>query len=110
MLEFSPQQIAILERLIAKDFSIVAFPLYANAIGVRKGNCAALLDPIPNGGFRIFGEPCILLDGNLTVRIKEKGKTWFVWKKQRLEATKERLSELDNFVAELNLLLEPHVT
>jgi hypothetical protein len=110
MLELSPQQITILERLIAKDFSIVAFPLYANAIGVRKGTCAALLDPIPNGGFRIFGEPCLLLDGNLTVRIKEKGKTWFVWKKQRLEATKERLSELDNFVAELNLLLEPHVT
>jgi hypothetical protein len=110
MLELSPQQIAILERLIAKDFSIVAFPLYANAIGVRKGTCAALLDPIPNGGFRIFGEPCILLDGNLTVRIKEKGRTWFVWKKQRLEATKERLSELDNFVAELNLLPEPHVT
>jgi hypothetical protein len=110
MLELSPQQIAILERLIAKDFSIVAFPLYANAVGVRKGTCAALLDPIPNGGFRIFGEPCVLLDGNLTVRIKEKGKTWFVWKKQRLEATKERLSELDNFVAELKLQLEPHVT
>jgi hypothetical protein len=110
MLEFSPQQIAILERLIAKDFSIVAFPLYANAIGLRKGTCAALLDPIPNGGFRIFGEPCLLLDGNLTVRIKEKGKTWFVWKKQRVEATKERLSELDNFVTELKLLLEPHVT
>jgi hypothetical protein len=107
MLEFSPQQIAILERLIARDFSIVAFPLYANAIGVRKGTCAALLDPIPNGGFRVFGEPCILLNGNLTVRIKEKGKTWFVWKKQRLEATKERLSELDNFVAELDVLLEP---
>ena len=110
MLELSPQQIAILERLIAKDFSIVAFPLYANAIGVRKGTCAALLDPIPNDGFRVFGEPCLLLDGNLTVRIKEKGKTWFVWKKQRLEATKERLSELDNFVAELKLQLEPHVT
>jgi hypothetical protein len=107
MLEFSSQQIAILERLIAKDFSIVAFPLYANAVGVRKGSCAALLDPIANGGFRIFGEPCILLDGNLTVRISEKGKTWFVWKKQRVEATQERLSELENFVRELKLLLEP---
>jgi hypothetical protein len=107
MLEFSPQQIAILERLIANDFSIVAFPLYANAVGVRKGSCAALLDPIANGGFRIFGEPCILLEGNLTVRITEKGKTWFVWKKQRLEATAERLSELENSVTELKLLLEP---
>jgi hypothetical protein len=110
MTEFSPQQIGILERLVSKDFILVAFPLYANAVGVRKGRYAALLDPIANGGFRVFGEPCLLLDGNLTVRITEKGKTWFVWKKQRLEATAERLSELQSFVAELKLLLEPHLT
>jgi hypothetical protein len=110
MMEFSPQQIGILERLVAKDFALVAFPLYANAVGVRKGSCVALLDPIANGGFRVFGEPCVLLEGNLTVRITEKEKSWFVWKKQRLEATPERLSELENFVAELKLLLEPHLT
>ncbi len=107
MTEFSPQQIEILQRLIAKEFVLVAFPLYANAVGVRKGSCAALLDPIANGGFRVFGEPCFLLEGNLAVRTKEKGKSWFVWKKQRLEATPERLKELGIFVAELNLLLEP---
>jgi hypothetical protein len=110
MNELSAQQIAILQRLIAKEFAIVAFPLYANAVGVRKGSCAALLDPVANGGFRLFGEPCILLDGNLTVRIKEKGKTWFVWKKQRLEATPERLTQLESFVSELKLSLEPHLT
>jgi hypothetical protein len=110
MNEFSPQQIGILERLIAKEFVLVAFPLYANAVGVRKGSCAALLDPIANGGFRVFGEPCVLLDGNLTVRITEKGKTWFVWKKQRMEATLERVLELENFVNELKMLLEPHLT
>ena len=109
MNEFSPQQIGILQRLVAKEFVLVAFPLYANAVGVRKGSCAALLDPIANGGFRVFGEPCVLLEGNLTVRITEKGKSWFVWKKQRLEATPERLSELRNFVAELKLLIEPHL-
>lgn len=110
MTEFTPQQIGILERLVSKEFALVAFPLYANAVGVRKGNCAALLDPIANGGFRVFGEPCMLLESNLTVRITEKGKPWFVWKKQRLEATAERLSELESFVAELKLLLEPHLT
>ena len=101
MNEFNSQQTGILERLVSKEFILVAFPLYANAVGVRKGNCAALLDPIANGGFRVFGEPCMLSEGNLTVRITEKGKTWFVWKKQRLEATAERLMELENFVAEL---------
>ncbi len=110
MNEFSPQQVGILERLVAKEFILVAFPLYANAVGVRKGSCAALLDPIANGGFHVFGEPCVLLDGNLTVRITEKGKTWFVWKKQRLEATLEQVLELESFVAELKILLEPHLT
>jgi hypothetical protein len=110
MNEFSPQQIAILERLVSKDFILVAFPLYANAVGVRKGSCAALLDPVSNGGFRLFGEPCVLLEGNLSVRITEKEKTWFVWKKLRLEATAERLAELEKFLAELKLLLEPHLT
>ena len=109
MNEFSPQQMEILQRLIAKEFVLVAFPLYANAVGVRKDHCAALLDPVPNGGFNILGEPCMLLEGNLTVRIKEKGKTWFVWKKQRVEATADRISELEKFVTDLKLLLEPYI-
>jgi hypothetical protein len=110
MNEFSAQQVSILERLVNKQFTLVAFPLYANAVGVRKGDCAALLDPVANGGFCVFGEPCVLLEGNLTVRIREKGKTWFVWKKQRMEATPERVAELATFVSELKLLLEPHLT
>jgi hypothetical protein len=107
--ELSPRQITILEGIITHGFNIVAFPLYANAVGIRSGNCAALLDPIAGGGFRLYGEPCMLLDGNLTVRVTDKGRVWFVWKKQRLEATPERLAELDRFVPELKLLLEPHI-
>jgi hypothetical protein len=106
MSELSALQVRILERLVSQGFVLVAFPLYANAVGVRKGSCAALLDPIAGNGFRLFGEPCVLLDGNLTVRITEKGKSWFVWKKQRLEATRERIAELDRFVAELKMHLE----
>ncbi len=106
MNELSAQQIAILERLVSQGFIPVAFPLYANAVGLRKGSCAALLQPIANGGFRLFGEPCMLVEGNLSVRITEKGKSWFVWKKLRVEATTERLEELAKFVAELKFHLE----
>ena len=106
MNELTAQQIAILERLVSRGFFVVAFPLYANAVGVRKGNYAALLDPVSGAGFRVFGEPCVLLDGNLTVRVADKGKSWFVWKKQRVEATVERIEELDRFVCELKMLLE----
>ena len=107
MNDLSAQQFAILERVVSEGFSVVAFPLYANAVGVRRGGYAALLDPIPGGAFRLYGEPCVLLDGNLTVRIAEKGKSWFVWKKLRVEATAERVAELERFVSELKLLLEP---
>ena len=107
MNELTAQQIAILERLVAGGFSIVAFPLYANAVGVRKGGYAALLDPVARGGFRVFGEPCVLLEGNLTVRVADEGKSWFVWKKLRVEATAERVGELERFVSELKMWLEP---
>jgi hypothetical protein len=90
-----------------KGFSIVAFPLYANAVGIRKDSYAALLEPLVSGGFRLYGEPCLLLDGNLTVRVSQQGRSWFVWKKQRVEATPERVSALAEFVRELQTLLEP---
>jgi hypothetical protein len=108
-MELTRQQIEALKRLIAQGFTPVAFPLYATMMGIRKGICAALLEPVPGGGFRLYGEPCVLLDGNLTVRIAEKGKSWFVWKKQRLEATTERVSELGRFVDDLKILLEPYL-
>ena len=107
MNELTPQQFAILQRIVSEGFSVVSFPLYANAVGVRRGSYAALLDPISGGTFRLFGEPCLLIDGNLTVRVREKGKSWFVWKKLRMEATAERVRELEHFVSELKLLLDP---
>lgn len=109
MNELSPLQVKILERFISEGFTPVAFPLYANVIGIRKGSFAALLDPIPGNGFRVFGEPCLLLEGNLTVRVKDQDKSWFVWKKLRVEATPERLSELENFIREATILLEPRL-
>ncbi len=109
MEELTRRQIEILEGLLARGFVPVAFPLYAAMVGVRKGGCAALLDPVPGGGFRVYGEPCVLMEGNLTVRIGDRGKSWFVWKKQRVEATGERVEELEGFVGELQLLLEPRL-
>jgi hypothetical protein len=106
MLELSPEQISVLERCAAAGFAVVAFPMYASAAGVRKGNCAALLSPVPNGGMRILGEPSFLVDGNLTVRVHRHGKEYFVWKKTQLEATPERLQELSRFRQDLDAVLE----
>ncbi len=87
-------------------FAIVAFPLYANYVGIRRGNCGALLAPVAPGLFQIFKDPAYLISGNLTVPIMRSGKEWYVWKKETLEATEARRSELKQFASELSSLLE----
>jgi len=100
--DLTPQQIAILEHLRERGFQIVAFPMYANYIGVRRGDYAALLAPVSGGTLQIFGEPAYLVSQNLSVRVTLGGKQWFVWKKERLEATPARLEELRQFALELD--------
>jgi len=105
VLELSPKQIGILENIAENGFAIVAFPLYASAAGVRKGNCAALLTPILNSGMRLLGEPCWLVNGNLSVGVRKNNIDWYVWKTQEVEATPERLAEVAGFRRELQDLL-----
>lgn len=101
MLKLTPEQVALLERLAAQGFQVVSYPLYANTVGVQKGNCTALLGPAESGGFRLFGEPSYLVEGNLAVRVARAGRQWFVWKKKQVEATPERMRELEHFAKEL---------
>jgi len=105
VIELSPEQLAVLERLRRRGFQFVAFPLLAAKIGVRKGNCAALLDPVAGDGLRLFGHPSYLVAGNIGVLTARRGRKMFVWKKSWLEATPERLEELERFSAELAELL-----
>jgi hypothetical protein len=109
MPELTPTQIAVLERLAARGFSFVAFPLYASAIGVRRGEFAALLTPVEGGAMRLFGDACYLIEGNLAVRVTRKNGPMFVWKKREVEATPERLAELAKFSADVAELLLPAV-
>jgi hypothetical protein len=106
-MDLTPQQISLLEHLHAHDFQVVAFPMYANYVGVRKGNCAALLAPVATEGFKLHGQPAYLIGGNFSVRVKREGRDWFVWKKEKLEVTAARLTELENFAAQLSQALMP---
>src|ERR1700674_979467 len=101
MPELAPTQIAILQRLVSQGFVPVAFPLYAQAIGIRRGSVAALLVPDETGGLKILGEPCYLIDGNLGARIRRHGRPFFVWKKKEVEATPALLAEIARFSEEL---------
>jgi len=106
MLELSPQQIKILERLFEAGFRPIAIPPYESALCVRRGECAALLSPVPNGGLKLLAAPSYLLEGNLSVKLKKGAGEVFVWKKNEIAATPERLRGLETFRRELTALLE----
>jgi len=101
-MDLTPKQATLLQRIHALGFEFVAFPVYPNHIGVRKGNCAALLEPVSSGTFQIVGESAYLIDGNLSAKITLDGHDYFIWKKQKVEATALRRAELSSFAEELS--------
>ena len=106
MPELTPQQMKTLERLFAAGFRPIAIPPYESALCVRRGECAALLAPVANAGLRLLAAPTYIVDGNLGVKLKRGKGEVFVWKKREIEATPERLKELEAFRHELTSILE----
>jgi hypothetical protein len=106
-MELTAAQLNILQRLHSRGLEIVAFPMYESAVGVRRGNCAALLLPAGPSGFSIQGQPTYLIGGNLSARVVRGDGHYFVRKAEQLKATPERLAELEAFSAELNEALLP---
>lgn len=96
----------MLESLLRRGFHPVALPLYPNAVGIRRGEFAALLEPVPGGPFRRIGQVFYVIDGNLSVRLSRGGREWFCWKSKQREVTHELLAELARFSDELLQLLD----
>ena len=69
-LQLSPRQISTLERLVAAGFRPIAIPPYESALCMRKGECAVVLAPVPNGGLKVLAPASYLVDGNFGVRLK----------------------------------------
>ena len=106
MTELSPRQMEIVERLFAAGFRPIAIKPYESALCMRRGECAAILSPVPNGGLKLLAPPSYLVDGNLSVRLKRGAGEVFVWKKTELPATSERVQDLETFRQELVEILE----
>ncbi|HKV64423.1 MAG TPA: hypothetical protein VJO16_21125 [Candidatus Acidoferrum sp.] len=73
---------------------------------MRKGNCAILLAPVPGAGIKLLAPPSFLVDGNLSVKLKRTSGEVFVWKKREVEATPEKLQELESFRREVTEILD----
>jgi len=106
MVELSPKQMQSIERLLEAGFRPLTIPPYESALCMRRGDCAAVLAPVPDGGLRLLAPATYLVDGNLSVRLKRGDGEVFVWKKNELAATPERLQELEKFRAELAAILD----
>jgi hypothetical protein len=106
MVELTPQQMQILERLFEAGFRPIAIPPYESALCVRRGECAVVLSAVQNGGLKVLAPPSYLVGGNFGVRLKRGSAEVFAWKASELPATPERLQELEAFRQELTHILE----
>lgn len=96
----------VVERLFEAGFRPIAIPPYASMLCMKKGNCVAVLAPVPNGGLKLLAPASYLVDGNFSVKLKRGSGEVFVWKKKEVEATPERVRELEAFRTELQEILE----
>lgn len=106
MVELTRLQMETLERLFQAGFLPIAIPPYENALCVHRGEYAAVLAPVENGGLRLLAPAAVMVDGNLSVKLKRASGDVFVWKKTEVAATEERLRELEKFREELVRILE----
>jgi hypothetical protein len=106
MPEFSEQQMQVIQRLLEAGFRPIAIPPYESALCMRKGDCAAVLAPVPNAGLKLLAPPSYLVEGNFSVKLKRAQDEVFVWKSREMPATPERLRELEAFRSELLEILE----
>src|SRR5690349_20221467 len=96
----------ILQSLYLAGFELQTFDRFPRAIGVMKGNCIALLEP-GGSGLRFIGKPGWRLGEVLGELTTKNGQQVFQAKDQFLDATPERLRELQEFEAEVVAFLSP---
>ena len=106
MPEFSAQQMQVIQRLFEAGFRPIAIPHYESALCMRKGDCAAVLAPVSNAGLKLLAPPSYLVEGNFSVKLKRAQSEVFVWKSREVQATPERVRELEAFRIELEEILE----
>src|ERR1700761_3270778 len=99
---------AQLQRIYLAGFELQTFDRYPKLIGVVKGNCVALLVPGVDG-LQIMGVPGWRMGEVLGVLTEIAGRKVFQNKDKVVEATEERLAELERFRADVKSAIEPVV-
>ena len=95
-----------LARLYSSGFEIQTFERFPRAVGVVRGECIALLQATPQG-LQLLGTPGWRMGEVMGVLVEHDGRPVFQSKSEMVEATPERLEQLERFRDELNALLTP---
>jgi hypothetical protein len=95
-----------LQAIYLAGLEMETFDRFPNAVGLRKGNCIALVQPTPTG-LKLIGQAGWHMGEVLGVLVELAGRKVFQSKNELVEATPERLAELESFRHELDELLSP---
>lgn len=99
-----PDSAEQLQRLYLAGFELQTFDRYPKCIGVMRENCVTLLVPGVDG-LQILGTPGWRMGEVMGVLTEMEGRKVFQAKSEVVEATAERLLELQTFHDELKKLL-----
>jgi hypothetical protein len=105
-MDLTPLQMQTVERLFEAGFRPIVIAPYINALCLHRGEYVAVLAPVANGTFRELAAPTVLVDGNLSVRLKKKTGDVFVFKQKEVPATEQRVQDLTKFREDLEGILE----
>ena len=95
-----------LQKIYLAGFELLSLERFPVAVGIVKGNCIVLLQATP-AGLQPIGQAGWRLGDALCVLVEKDGKRFFQNKLNVVEATPERLAEMDAFRQELENLLAP---
>ncbi len=95
-----------LQRLYLAGFEFQTFERFPNTVGVIRGECIVLMMPTPQG-LQMIGAPGWRVGEVIGVLTEVGGRKVFQNKAQTVEATPERIAELEKFGADVKAAIAP---
>jgi len=95
-----------LQRLYLAGFEFQTFERFPKSVGVIRNECIVLMLPTPQG-LQMIGTPGWRVGEVMGVLVEKDGRKVFQNKEQMVEATEERLAELERFRQDVKAALTP---
>ena len=95
-----------LQKLHLAGFEFQTFERFPNSVGVIRNECIVLMLPTPQG-LQMLGTPGWRMGEAIGVLVERNGKKVFQNKEEMVEATPERLEELNRFREDVKVALTP---